>query len=166
MPSNKILNEKQQLAAALREQLQSSSAGVLVDYKGISVAADTKLRAELRKAGVHYAVVKNTMLRIAVKDTALEGITSVLEGSTAIAISGEDPLAAARVLGKYAEGSKGAFKLKAGYMDGAVLSASEVTRLANLPSREVLLSMLCSALNGNIRGLAVALKGVADKQTA
>ena len=164
LPSNKILTEKQAYVAELREKLTNSVAGVVVDYKGISVANDTKLRAELRAAGVEYAVVKNTMLRLAIKDTDLEGMSDALEGSTAIAIAVEDPMAAARILNKYAEGSKGAFSLKAGYMDGKAMDVNEVVAIANLPSREGLLSMLLSALTGNLRGLAVALKAVADKK--
>lgn len=164
MPSQKILTEKQAYVAALREKIVASSAGVVVDYKGISVANDTKLRSELRSAGVEYAVVKNTMLRLAIKDTGIEGMHSVLEGSTALAIAGEDPMAAAKILNKYAEGSKGKFAIKAGYMDGAAMSAEEVVAIANLPSRDGLLSMLLSALTGNIRGLAVALNAIAEKK--
>lgn len=93
MPSEKILSEKQAYVAALREKLMNSVAGVVVEYKGISVADDTKLRAELRAAGVEYAVVKNTMLRLAIKDSDLAGMTDALTGSTALAISKEDPIA-------------------------------------------------------------------------
>ncbi len=108
MPSEKILSEKQAFVAALREKLMSSVAGVVVEYKGINVADDTKLRKELREAGVEYAVVKNTMLRLAIKDTEpTPGMTDALKGSTALAISKEDPIAAARILNKFAEGSKG-----------------------------------------------------------
>ena len=82
---------------------------------------DTKLRAELRAAGVEYAVVKNTMLRLAIKDSDLAGMTDALTGSTALAISKEDPIAAARILNKFAEGSKKGFALKAGYMEGQVM---------------------------------------------
>ena len=87
MPSAKILSEKQAYVAALKEKVAASVAGVVVDYKGINVADDTKLRKELREAGVEYAVVKNTMLRLALKDTELEAMSEVLEGTTAIALS-------------------------------------------------------------------------------
>lgn len=166
MPSEKVLSEKQAYVAELREKLETSVAGVLVDYKGISVANDTKLRAELREAGVEYTVVKNTMLRLAVKDTNLESMTDHMVQSSAIAISKEDPMAAAKILNKYAEASKGAFTLKSGYMDGKVMPAAEIVAIANLPSREGLLSMLLSALQGNLRGLACGLQAVADKKAA
>ena len=116
--------------AALREKLMNSVAGVVVEYKGISVADDTKLRAELRAAGVEYAVVKNTMLRLAIKDSDLAGMTDALTGSTALAISKEDPIAAARILNKFAEGSKKGFALKAGYMEGQVMDVDAVSAIA------------------------------------
>lgn len=164
MPSEKILSSKQALVAELREKLQNSTAGVIVDYKGISVADDTKLRAELREAGVEYAVVKNTMLRLAINGSELQSMENALEGSTAIAIAHEDPMAAARILNKFAEKSKTGFAIKAGYMDGKAMSVAEVVAIANLPSREGLLSMLLSALTGNLRGLAVAIKAVAEQK--
>lgn len=164
MPSQNILTEKQALVAALKEKIANGVSGVIVDYKGISVANDTKLRHDLREAGVEYAVVKNTMLRLAIKGTDFEGLNDVLEGTTALAIASEDAIAPAKILNKFAEASKGAFTIKAGFMDGKVMSAAEVSAIANLPGREGLLSMLCSALQGNIRGLAVALNAVAEKQ--
>lgn len=161
MPSAKILEQKQQQVVALKEKFSNCAAGVVVDYKGINVEQDTKLRKELREAGVDYSVVKNSLLTFAVNGTDYEGMKDVFVGSTAIAFSGEDPLAPAKILNKYAEDSKGAFTIKNGYFDGKPVSAAEVTQLANIPGREQLLSMLCSALQGNIRGLAVALNAVA-----
>ena len=97
MPSAKILEQKKQMVADLTDKIKAAAAGVVVDYKGINVADDTKLRKELREAGVHYAVVKNSMLRFAVKEAGYEGLDSVLEGTTAIALSDSDPVAAAKV---------------------------------------------------------------------
>lgn len=164
MPSEKILNSKKEQVTALREKIGASIAGVVVDYKGISVADDTKLRRELREAGVDYAVVKNSTLRFAVADTDYAELSKVFEGTTAVAISSEDPIAAAKILNKFAESSKGTFTIKAGYMEGKVMEAAEVADLAKLPSKEGLLSMLCSALSGNLRGLAVALNALAEKK--
>ena len=164
MPSEKILSEKQAFVAQLREKMLASTAGVVVDYKGINVANDTKLRKELREAGVEYAVVKNTMLRLAIKDTQYEGMMDSLKGSTAIAISKEDPIAPARILNKYAEESKGAFSLKSGYMEGAVMSMDELTAIAKLPDYKGMLSMFAGALKSTIGGLAVAMQAYVDKQ--
>ena len=99
MPSAKILEAKKALVKDLNEKIVSSLAGVVVAYNGISVADDTKLRKELREAGVHYMVVKNTMLRLAVKGTQYEALTDCFKGDTAIALSAEDPAAAARAAG-------------------------------------------------------------------
>lgn len=165
MPSEKILSQKQAYVAELREKIAGSVAGVVVDYKGINVADDTKLRKELREAGVHYMVVKNTMLRLAVKGTQYEGLADCFKGDTAIALSAEDPAAAARILCKFADADKSKrFTVKGGFCDGQVLDAAGVKSLSTMPNREGLLSMLAGSLNGIVGGLAVALQAVVDKQ--
>lgn len=164
MPNEKVLIEKQQYVADLKEKLDGAVAGVLVDYKGINVTNDTKLRKELREAGVEYSVVKNTMLRLALKGSSYEGISDVLENTTALAISREDPVIAARILCKYAEASKGKFGIKAGFADGRALDEASVVELSKLPNKEGLISMLLSVLTGNLRGLAVAIKAIGEKQ--
>ena len=164
MPSEKILEKKKAHVSELRERMLAAPAGVLVDYIGITVEQDTALRRELREAGVEYAVVKNTMLHLAVQDTPYAELDTVLTGSTALALGGEDALAPARILCKYAEKSKGKFSVKLGYLDGKVVPADEIVALSKLPGREGLLSMLLSALTGNLRGLAVGLNAVAEKK--
>ncbi|MGD9559746.1 MAG: 50S ribosomal protein L10 [Oscillospiraceae bacterium] len=165
MPSDKILEQKKAYVNGLRDKMTQAEAGVLVDYIGITVEQDTALRRELREAGVDYKVVKNTMVHLAVEGTELAEIDTVLTGSTALALSGEDDaLAPARILCKYAEKSKGKFSVKIGYMDGKVIAAEEVMALSKLPGRDGLLSMLLSALTGNLRGLAVGLNALAEKK--
>ncbi|MFV0352760.1 MAG: 50S ribosomal protein L10 [Oscillospiraceae bacterium] len=164
MPSEKILERKKAYVAELKQKIADAPAGVLVDYKGISVADDTALRRELREAGVEYTVVKNTMLHLALEGGELSGLEEVLTGTTALALSGEDALAPARILCKYAEKSKGAFSVKSGYMEGKVVPASEIEALSKLPGRDGLLSMLLSAITGNVRGLAVALNAIAEQK--
>ncbi len=167
MPSAKILEQKQAHVEELRGKINAAPAGVLVDYIGINVEADTALRRELREAGVEYKVVKNTMLHLALQDTDYTDLDSALSGSTALALAGEeDSLAPARILCKYAEKSKGKFAVKIGYLDGKVMPAEEVVALSKLPGREGLLAMLLSALTGNLRGLAVGLNAVAEKKAA
>ena len=165
MPSELTLNKKKEYVSQLREKVENSVAGVVVSYQGISVADDTSLRKELREAGIDYKVVKNTMLRFAVEGTAFADLSNVLEGSTALAVSNEDPIAAAKILAKYADKIE-SFELKAGYLDGKVLDAAGISEIAKLPGKQELLSMLCSALSGNIRGLAVAINAIAEKQSA
>ncbi|MDD3193137.1 MAG: 50S ribosomal protein L10 [Oscillospiraceae bacterium] len=164
MPSEKALQAKQEVVVQLKNELNGAVAGVLVDYKGITVADDTKLRRELREAGVDYAVVKNTLLRRALEGTEYSEMASVLENTTAFAVSHEDPVAAAKILSKFAENSKDGFSVKAGFVEGKVLDAAGVTALAKLPSREQLLVQLLSVLNGNIRGLAIALNAIVEKE--
>ena len=142
MPSAKILEAKKAYVAELNTKIAGSLAGVVVAYNGISVADDTKMRKELREAGVEY-----------------------IKGDTAIALSAEDPAAAARILCKVADADKSKrFTVKGGFCDGQVLDAAGVKSLSTMPNREGLLSMLAGSLNGIIGGLAVAIQGIVDKQ--
>ena len=164
MPSEKVLLAKQQKVEELTELLKSYAAGVLVDYKGITVEEDTKLRKELREAGVNYFVEKNSMLRFAFKNAGLDDLTNVLEGTTAIAISNDDQTAPARILGKFAEDCKDEkFFLKAGYIGEEIYDTNGVMALSKIPSREVLLAQLVGSLQGPIQKLAATLQAVVDK---
>ena len=163
MPSVKVLEAKKAEVAAIAERLQSACAGVLVDYKGINVADDTALRKELREAGVEYTVSKNTMIELAIKDTSLEGLSSCLEGTTALATSKDDYVAAARILSKFASTHKD-FTVKSGFLDGEVISVEKVDSLAKLPSREVLLATVCSVFNAPIAAFARGVQAIVDKQ--
>lgn len=165
MPSEKVLESKKQIVADLTETLKSSAAGVLVDYKGINVADDTKLRKELREAGVEYSVVKNTMLRFAAKEAGLEGWDEFLHGTTALAVSKEDLIIAAKILAKYAEAIKGdVFTIKSGFMDGKVVDTDTVNALAKIPAKEVLIATMLSSLNATISKFAVVVDQIAKKK--
>jgi len=177
MPSNAVLEQKKQLVADLVEKFNNSNAGVIVEYKGITVEADTKLRKELREAGVDYRVVKNTLLGRAAKEAGIEGFEHVLEGATAIAFDPEYTNAA-RIINDYIEKSKTkTYKIKAGFAEGNALDADQVVELAKLPSREVLVAQVLGGLNAPISGfvgvcsglqrsLVVALNAIAEKQSA
>lgn len=162
MPNAKVLEQKQQLVASLKEKLDAAVTGVVVDYKGITVADDTTLRKELREAGVEYFVVKNTMLSRAVEGTALEGMKAHLEGTTALALSNEDYAAAARILCKFADGHDN-FSVKTGFLDGEVVSAETIADIAKLPTRDVLLATVCSVFQAPIAAFARAVKAIVDK---
>lgn len=162
MPSTAILEKKKQMVADLSERIKNSCAGVVVDYKGINVEDDTKLRKELREAGVEYTVVKNSILGRAAQDAGLEGLDSVLEGTTAIATSADDYVASARILQKYAD-SHDNFSLKSGYLDGEIISMEKLIALAKLPSREVLLATVCNVFNAPIAAFARAVQAIVDK---
>ncbi len=163
MPSEKILQAKKEAVAELVEKLKSAQAGVLVDYIGINVADDTKLRRELREAGVEYTVVKNTILHFAAKEAGFEGFDPYLSGSTAIALSNEEPLAPAKILGKFADDSNGKFSVKCGFMDGEIITKEEVMELSKLPNKEGLLTALVCALASPIKGIAIALNEIVKK---
>ncbi len=162
MPSTAVLEKKKQMVADLSQRIKNSCAGVVVDYKGINVEDDTKLRKELREAGVEYTVVKNSILGRAAQDAGLEGLDSVLEGTTAIATSAEDYVASARILQKYADQHDN-FSLKTGYLDGEVISMEKLIALAKLPSREVLLATVCSVFNAPIAAFARGVQAIVDK---
>ena len=164
MPNAKILSEKQAIVAELTEKLQGAASGVLVDYKGITVAEDTALRSELRKNDVEYSVVKNTLVRFAANNVGLGGLDEVLNGTTSLAISNEDPIAPMRVVNNFSKKFNGSkFIIKAGFMDGKLLSLSEIHALAELPSKEALLSQVLGTLLAPITSLAIVLKAIAEK---
>ena len=162
MPSSVVLEKKKQQVAALSDRLKKSCAGIIVDYKGINVEDDTKLRRELREAGVEYTVVKNSILARAAEDAGLAIDNSVVEGTTAVATSVEDYVAAARILNKYAEGHDN-FTIKTGYLDGEIIDDAKIVSLAKLPSREVLLATVCSVFNAPIAAFARGVQAIVDK---
>ncbi len=163
MPNAKVLSEKQAIVATLVDDLKAASSGVLVDYKGITVAEDTALRHELRENGVEYAVVKNTLLRRALDDVNLGDLDEVLNGTTSMAISKEDPIAPMRIVNKYAKQMGDRFNIKAGFMDGKVLPLDDVYALAELPSKEALLGQVLGMMLAPITSLAIVIKAIAEK---
>lgn len=168
MASAKILESKKAKVEQITELLKNATAGVIVDYKGITVEDDTKLRKELREAGVTYFVEKNSILRFAMRNVGLEGLTYTLEGTTAIALTSGDQTAPARILGAYADQPKEGktFALKAGFVDGDIYDQYGVKKLAKIPSREVLLAQLVGSLQGPMQKLAATIQAVADKEQA
>ena len=132
MANKNIIQAKQEQVDALKARIEKSVAGVLVDYRGITVAEDTKLRKELREAGVHYAVIKNNIMRRAAQDSGFAALAESMTGTTAFALSEEDPIAAAKILQKFADDSKGKFTIKAGFMEKDVLDAAGVGRLVTI----------------------------------
>ncbi len=163
MPSAKVLEEKKVKVAALKERIDAAVAGVVVDYKGITVEDDTKLRKELREAGVHYSVAKNTLIRLAIDGTALAAMDDQLNGTTAIATSSEDYVAAARILSKFAEKHDN-FKVKTGFIDGEVISLDKLDELAKLPSKEELLTKVAYVFAAPMASLARAIQALVDKK--
>jgi large subunit ribosomal protein L10 len=156
--------EKSTSIAEFREKLSGVRGAVLTDFRGLSVADITELRSLLRKSEVEYKVVKNTLARLAVKDTGLEGLATYFEGPTAIAISRKDAVAASKVLTTWGK-SRPTFTIKGGVVEGRVVGSAEIAELAAVPPREVLLARMAGALQapiaGLVRVLAVHLLGLA-----
>ena len=160
MPNEKVLEAKKQQVAELVEALNGATTGVLVDYRGLNVEEDTKLRNDLRAAGVKYFVVKNTLLRLAANQVGLEELDGILHGPTALAIS-EDPIAPAKILFDFAKGND-KVEIKTGFMDGKVMSMDELTALAKTPSKESLIASIMGSLNAPVSNLVRLLDTIAQ----
>ena len=162
MPSNSILEQKKAVVADLAEMLKNSPSGVLVNYQGITVDADTKLRKALRESGVKYMVMKNSLTGRACDEVGLGEMKQYLNGMTAIAISESDPIAPAKVIKEYADKIE-SFEILAGYLDGAVVSKETVLSLADIPSKEVLIAKFLGSIKSPLYGFAYALQAIIDK---
>ena len=158
---SKNLELKKQAVAEIVEQIQGAKSLVIVEYKGLTVEEVTQLRAKCRAAKVDYCVLKNTLVRRALAELNITGLDATLEGPSAFVFSNEDPVSGAKILKEFMEADKKeAVKIKAGLLDGEVLDVAGVKKLADLPSREALLSMLCQVLTGTVRSLACVLEAV------
>jgi len=153
---------KQPIVDEISEQIKDAASVVVVDARGLTVAEDTQLRKQLREAGVTYKVYKNTMMNFAFKDTDFEQLKDVLEGPSAIAISKEDATAAARILAKFAKNAP-KLEIKAGVVEGTLYDAQGMQAIANVPSREELLSKLLGSLQSPITNLARVLNQIAEQ---
>ena len=163
MPSNSILEQKKQIVADLAESIKNSAAGVLVNYQGITVENDTKMRKALREAGVKYVVMKNSLTGRACDETGMGEMKNNLTGMTALAFSTpDDPIAPAKVIKEYADKIE-SFKIVAGYLDGKVVDAATIEALADIPSKEVLIAKLLGSIRSPLYNFAYALQAVIDK---
>ena len=163
MPNAKVLSEKQAIVEALAQRIQNAAAGVLVDYKGITVEEDTALRTELRKDEVEYTVVKNTLTRKALDKLGMNELDSVLNGTTSLATAA-DPIAPFRIINDYSKKLGERFNIKAAFMEGKILNDAEIASLSTLTSKNDLYSMLAGSLNSIISGLAVCLGEVLEQK--
>lgn len=161
----KIIQEKQEAVNVIAGKLQQSPSTVVADYRGLNVAQVTELRKQLREAGIEFQVLKNSLVRRATEGTELSSLNDILTGPTAIAFSGEDAVAPAKILNEFAKKNE-ALKLKGGVVEGKVVDVAQIKALADLPSREGLLSMLLSVLQAPMRNFALAVKAVGEKQEA
>ena len=164
MPNAKVLSEKQAIVEALTERIKNAEAGILVDYKGITVAEDTALRTELRKEGVEYTVVKNTLTRKALDKLGMNELDSVLNGTTSLATADNDPIAPFRILSDYSKKLNERFNIKAAFMDGKVLNEAEIAEMSALPSKDALYAKVLGTMIAPITGLAVCLGQILEQK--
>lgn len=160
-----IREQKEQVVAEVGQKFQESICTVVTDYRGLDVAQVTELRKQLREAGIEYAVIKNTLARRAANNVDLSDLEEHLVGPTAIAFSADDLIAPAKILTEFAKKNK-ELEVKAGILEGEVVSSDQIKKLADLPSREGLLSMLLSVLQAPVRNFALSIKAVAEKEEA
>jgi len=152
-------NQKLAEVAELKETFASATSAVVIEFKGLVVEKDTAFRKSVRESKAQYRVSKNTLLRLAVKDTSFEALGGAFKGASAVATTSEDVIAMAKAINAFLKDNPAA-TFKAGVMDGKPMDASLLQALAELPSREVLLSKLLFLMKYPISGLAVTLEGI------
>ena len=160
---SKAIETKKVQVEEIAAKFKAAASIVVVDYRGLTVGQATELRKQLREAGVEFKVYKNTLTRRAAEIAGLEGINEYLTGPNAIAFSNEDVVAPAKIINEFAKKNE-ALEIKAGIIEGNVSTVEDVKALAELPSREGLLSMLLSVLQAPVRNFALATKAVADQK--
>ncbi|MGX5742559.1 50S ribosomal protein L10 [Bacillus toyonensis] len=160
---SKVIETKQQVVTEIADKLRASKSTIIVDYRGLTVSEATELRKQLREAGVEFKVYKNSLTRRAAESAEMAELNEFLTGPNAIAFSNEDVVAPAKVLNDFATKHE-ALEIKAGVIEGKLVTLDEVKAIATLPSREGLLSMLLSVLQAPIRNLALATKAVAEQK--
>lgn len=153
------LEGKKAVVAELVEKFKNANTVIVVDYRGLTVAQATKLRKELREAGIDYRVVKNTLLTIAAKEAGYEELTPLFKGVTAIAFGAEDVVAPAQIITKFSKDNK-VIEVKGGILEGKVLDQAGVQALGDLPSKEVLLAQVASCFQAPIQRMAYVLEEI------
>ena len=156
---SKNIEMKKGVVADIKQKFEKAQTAVLVDYRGLNVAEDTELRNQLRKAGVEYAVLKNTMINLAIQDMGLDDVKTHLEGPTAVAFGYEDAIAPAKIVSEFVKKSK-KMTIKCGVCDGAYLDEAGVQALANTPSREVLIAKIMGSMMSSVSKFVYALEAI------
>lgn len=163
MPKEQVLNKKKELVEKLATKFQESQSTIIFNYRGLTVEQVTELRKQLRESNIEMKVVKNSLLRFAAESAGYEGLNDVFTGPTAIAFSNEEVVAPAKIISEFAKEAS-VIEIKGGVIEGKVASIETIDKIAKLPSREGLLSMLLSVLQAPIRNTALAVKAVAEKK--
>jgi len=156
----KTRKQKQEDLDALAEQFKNAHAAMLVSFKKMTVAKDQELRRQLREAGVTYSVVKNTLARKAAAGTPLEPLTDEFKGVTGVALSTTDPVSLSKAISKFTKANAEIFSFKVGLVEGKVLELKQVEAIANLPSREDLISKMLFLVNAQAQRLVTVIQAV------
>ncbi len=151
--------QNKETLAQIKEELGEVSALWVVDYRGLSVKEAQQLRREIRAAGAHLTVYKNTLMKLALEELEMPAMDDILAGPNAFVFADGDPAAAAKAIKDFAEDNE-TLVVKGGVMDGNVYDAAQIEAIASLPSREQLLAQIAGAISGVARGLATAIDGV------
>lgn len=157
MPNAKVLESKKAIVDALADKMQKATSVVFVDYKGITVAQDTELRNKFREAGVEYSVVKNTLTRFAANKIGFSEFDELLNGTTAMASTTDDPIAPARIVSEFAKKNKNVLKIKGGLVEGKVQSVENLAAFGELPSKNALIAQVLGTFLAPISSLAFVL---------
>ncbi len=157
------VEQKQVVVNEIKGKLKDAKSAILVDARGLTVSQDTDLRKKLREAGIDYKVYKNTMMTLAVKDTTFESLTQFFEGPNALALSYDDPTAAARVISKLQKDYKN-LEFKAGLLEDVVYDAEGMKLVAEIPTKDVLLSKLLGSFQSPMASFARLINAIAEKE--
>ena len=156
------LEAKKLLVEEIKDKIQRAKSLTFVDYRGLTVEEDTKMRAAFRQAGAEYKVYKNRLLLRALEECGITGLESVLEGTSAVAFGFEDEVAPNKIIVDTIKDTQ-KMQIKAGVLNGKVVDVAMVETLASIPSKDVLIAKLLFLLQSPVRGLAVALNAIAEK---
>ena len=164
MPNAKVLESKKAIVDQLSDRIGKATAVVFVDYKGITVAQDTELRNKFREAGVEYSVVKNTLTRLAANKSGFSEFDEVLNGTTSMATTTDDPIAPARIVSEFAKKNKNALKIKGGIVEGKVQSVDALNAFGELPSKNALVAQVLGTFLAPISSLAFVLDQIRQQK--
>ena len=164
MPNAKVLESKKAIVEELSERIGKATAVVFVDYKGITVAQDTELRNKFREAGVEYSVVKNTLTRLAANKVGFSEFDEVLNGTTSMATTTDDPIAPARIVSEFTKKNKNTLKIKGGIVEGTVQSVDALNAFGELPSKNALVAQVLGTFLAPISSLAFVIDQIRQQK--
>ena len=164
MPNAKVLESKKAVVDQLSDRIGKATAVVFVDYKGITVAQDTELRNKFREAGVEYSVVKNTLTRLAARKVGFNEFDEVLNGTTSMATTTDDPIAPARIVSEFAKKNKNVLKIKGGIVEGKVQTVDALNAFGELPSKNALIAQVLGTFLAPITSLAFVIDQIREQK--